>query len=124
MRNRDPPCSNTTDKTYEKYENKFIKRQLSYEDILDSVSHTRSGYSHRPRSVGTVPGKATFLNSNASDPCLLSSLTNATSDISTHNTPSQLFANLSPEDTQGTNSMDSGIPEEKQSKQNQVKLAF
>jgi hypothetical protein len=111
-------CSNRTDQTEVKCENRFMKRQLSYEDILDSVSHTRSEYTHRPRSVGTVDGKATFLNSNASDPCLLSSLTYATSDISTKN--SKLFANQSPEDTQGTNSMDSGIPGEMLSMQNQV----
>ena len=81
----------------EGYEKQIIKRRSSYENILDVVSDIRSGYSHRPKSVGIVPGKASVLKSNASDPCILSSLA---TDVS----------NESQDHTLGNNSLDSGIP--------------
>ena len=78
-------------------ENKIIKRQSSYENILDAPLNRRSEFFHRPRSVGTVPGKVSLQNSsNGSDPCLLSSLGHDIASIST-------------EDTPGTDSLDSGI---------------
>ena len=81
----------------EGYENKIIKRQSSYENILDAPLNRRSEYFFRPRSVGTVPGKVSLQNSsNGSDPCLLSSLGHDIASIST-------------EDTPGTDSLDSGI---------------
>ena len=82
----------------EEYEKQMMKRRISYENILDAESDIRSGYSHRPKSVGIVPGKATVLKSNASDPCILSSL--------------------------GNNSLDSGNPLESGSWRIQVTPAF
>ena len=83
----------------EGYEKQIMKRRSSYENILDAESDIRSGYSHHPKRVGTVPGKASLLKSNASDPCILSSIA---TDIS----------NESPDHTQGNKSLDSGIPGE------------
>ena len=81
------------------YDKKVMKRQSSCENILDAASNTKSAYSPRHRSVGTVSGKVSMMSSVASDPCLLSIIKN---DISHEST----------EDTTGTNSLDSGVPGE------------
>ena len=62
-------------------------------------------------SVGTVPGKTSLMSSVASDPCLLSSITN---DISHEST----------EKTIGTNSLDSGVLVEPYSVGSKVPSAF
>ena len=54
-------------------------RRFSYDNILDSDPHIMSRqssgeYYNLPISMGTVPGRRPVLSSNASDPCLLSSL--------------------------------------------------
>ena len=98
-RNMGTISSCRTQEINEGYDKKVMKRQSSCENILDAASNSKSAYSPLPRSVGTVPGKASLMSSVASDPCLLSSITN---DIS----------NESTEDTQGTHSLDSGVPGE------------
>ena len=97
-----------------------VRRHLSCENILDYVDYDNC--SNCPRSVGTVPGKAKLFSSNASDPCLLSSISHELSDISAHNTPAKLSDNEASEDKFETNSLDSGIPVESLSMMNQVKL--
>ena len=76
-----------------------MKRRSSYENILDVESDIRSGYSHHPKNVGTVPGKTAYQRVNASDPCILSSFATE-------------ISNESPDHTLGNNSLDSGIPGE------------
>ena len=83
----------------EGYEKQIIKRRSSYENILDPKFDIRSVYSNRPKSVGTVPGKTLCQKTNASDPCLMSSLA---TDIS----------NESPDHSLGNKSLDFGIPGE------------
>ena len=88
-----------------------MKRRSSYETIIDAESDIRSEYSHRPKSVGTGPGRTAYQRSNASDPCILSSFE---TDIS----------NESPDHTLGNNSLDSGIPGETPSWGIQVTSGF
>jgi hypothetical protein len=90
-----------TQEINEGYNKKVMKRQSSCENILDATSNT----------VGTVPGKASLMSSVASDPCLLSSISN---DISHEST----------EETQGTYSLDSGVLVEPQRTGSKVPSAF
>jgi hypothetical protein len=96
MRNLGTISSCRTQELTEGFDKKVMKRQSSFENILDATYNTGSAYPPRPRSIGTVPGKKSLMTSVASDPCLLSSITN---DIS----------NKSTEETQGTHSLDSGV---------------
>ena len=111
MRNIGTISSCRTQELTEGYDKKVMKRQSSCENILDATSNTGSAYSPRPRSVGTVPGKASLMSLVASDPCLLSSITN---DISKEST----------EETIGTNSLDSGVLVEPQRMGSKVISAF
>ena len=89
------------------------KRKLSCENILDLKQNLNfAQYSAGPRSVQTVPCKTKLISSNASDPCILSSLSKETSNISTCKSHTKLSDSEASVETIDTYSVDSGIPVE------------